>query len=39
MFDLEQAVAEWREQLRAAGIQSPAPLEELECESGNQLNP
>jgi hypothetical protein len=30
MFDLDQAVAEWRQQMLAAGIQSPVPLEELE---------
>ena len=30
MFDLEQAIAEWRRQMLAAGINSPVPLEELE---------
>jgi len=30
MFDLEQAIAEWRRQMLAAGIKSPVPLEELE---------
>jgi len=30
MFDLEQAIADWRQQMLAAGIKSPAPLEELE---------
>lgn len=30
MFDLEQAIAEWRRQMRAAGIKTPVPLEELE---------
>jgi len=30
MLDLEQAIAAWREQMLAAGIQSPVPLEELE---------
>ena len=30
MFDLEQSIADWRRQMLAAGIQSPAPLEELE---------
>ena len=29
MFDLEQAIAGWRRQMLAAGIQSPVPLEEL----------
>jgi len=30
MFDLDQAIAEWRRQMLAAGIKTPAPLEELE---------
>ena len=30
MFDLEQAIADWRRQMLAAGIQSPVPLVELE---------
>jgi hypothetical protein len=30
MFDLESSIAQWREQMLAAGIQSPVPLEELE---------
>ena len=30
MFDLEQAIADWRTQMLAAGIQTPVPLEELE---------
>ena len=30
MFDLEQSITQWREQMLAAGIQSPVPLEELE---------
>ncbi|MGA3267115.1 MAG: hypothetical protein ABSE16_09855 [Verrucomicrobiota bacterium] len=30
MFDLETSIAEWREQMLAAGIKSPVPLEELE---------
>jgi hypothetical protein len=30
MFNLEQAIAEWRKQMLAAGIQAPMPLEELE---------
>jgi predicted membrane channel-forming protein YqfA (hemolysin III family) len=30
MFDLNQAIAEWRKQMLAAGIQTPVPLEELE---------
>ena len=30
MFDLDQAIANWREQMLAAGIKTPVPLEELE---------
>jgi leader peptidase (prepilin peptidase)/N-methyltransferase len=30
MFDLEQAIVEWRRQMLAAGIKTPVPLEELE---------
>jgi len=30
MFDLEQSVAKWREQMRAAGITNPGVLDELE---------
>jgi hypothetical protein len=30
MFDLEQSIAEWRQQMIAAGIKTPVPLEELE---------
>lgn len=30
MFDLEQAIAQWRKQMLAAGIETPALLEELE---------
>lgn len=30
MFDLEQVIVNWRNQMLAAGIQSPVPLEELE---------
>jgi hypothetical protein len=30
MFDLEQAVADWRKQMLAASIKTPVPLEELE---------
>jgi hypothetical protein len=31
MFDLEPAIADWRQQMLAAGIGSPVPLEELEA--------
>jgi hypothetical protein len=30
MFELEQAIADWRQRMLAAGIQAPVPLEELE---------
>ena len=30
MFNLEQSITDWRRQMLAAGIQTPAPLEELE---------
>jgi hypothetical protein len=30
MFQLEQAISEWRRQMLAAGIKTPVPLEELE---------
>jgi uncharacterized membrane protein len=30
MFDLEQAIADWRRHMLAAGIKTPVPLEELE---------
>jgi hypothetical protein len=30
MFNLEQAISEWRKQMQAAGIKSPEPLAELE---------
>lgn len=30
MFDLERAIAEWRQHMLAAGIKTPVPLEELE---------
>ena len=30
MFNLEQSLADWRQQMLAAGIKTPVPLEELE---------
>jgi hypothetical protein len=30
MFDLEQSIAGWRQQMLTAGIKTPVPLEELE---------
>jgi hypothetical protein len=37
MFDLEQAIAEWRGQMLAAGIRAPVPLEELEIHLRDEL--
>jgi len=41
MFDLEKSIADWREQMLAAGIKTPVPLEELEIhlreEIGQQM--
>jgi hypothetical protein len=31
MFDLEQAIADWRRQMQSAGIKTPVPLDELEA--------
>jgi len=31
VFNLEQAIARWRQLMLGAGIQAPVPLEELEC--------
>ena len=31
MFDLEQSIAEWRQQMIAAGINSTEALDEMEC--------
>jgi H+/Cl- antiporter ClcA len=30
MFNLDQSISEWRQQMLAAGIKTPVPLEELE---------
>jgi hypothetical protein len=30
MFDLEKSIADWRQQMLTAGIQTPVPLDELE---------
>jgi len=30
MFDIEQSIADWRQQMLAAGLKTPVPLEELE---------
>src|SRR5260221_14161400 len=37
MFNLEQSIAEWRQQMLAAGIQTPVPLEELESHLRDEI--
>jgi len=37
MFNLEQTIADWRRQMRAAGIKSPVPLEELEIHLHDEI--
>src|ERR1017187_6813252 len=37
MFDLEKAIADWRRQMLAAGIQTPVPLEELESHLRDEI--
>ena len=37
MFDLEQAIADWRRQMLAAGIKTPVPLEELESHLRDEI--
>jgi len=37
MFDLEQAIADWRKQMLAAGIKAPVPLEELEIHLRDEI--
>jgi len=38
MFDLNEAIAEWRRQMRAAGIRTPMPLDELESHLRDDLD-
>jgi hypothetical protein len=38
MFNLEQSVAEWRQQMLATGIKSPVPLEELEIHLREEIH-
>jgi hypothetical protein len=42
MFNLEQSITDWRQQMLAAGIKTPVPMEELEShlreEIGRQMN-
>ena len=37
MFNLEQAITDWRRQLLAAGLQTPVPLEELESHLRDEI--
>jgi hypothetical protein len=37
MFDIEQAITDWRRQMLAAGIKTPVPLEELESHLRNEI--
>jgi hypothetical protein len=37
MFDLKQSIAAWRQQMLAAGIQTPVPLEELESHLRDEI--
>ncbi len=37
MFNLEQAIPEWRRQMLAAGIKTPVPLEELESHLRDEI--
>jgi len=38
MFNLEEHILEWRRQMLAAGIKTPAPLEELENHLREEIN-
>jgi hypothetical protein len=38
MFNLEQSIEEWRQQMLAAGIKSPVPLEELESHLREEID-
>jgi hypothetical protein len=38
MFNLEQAILDWRRQMLAAGIKSPVPLDELECHLRDEID-
>jgi len=39
MFNLDQKISEWRRQMLAAGIKTPAPLEELEIHLREEIEP
>jgi hypothetical protein len=38
MFDLEQYIAQWRQEMLTAGIQAPVPLEELESHLRDEID-
>jgi hypothetical protein len=38
MFDLEKSIADWRKQMRAAGIKASMPLEELEIHLREEIS-
>jgi hypothetical protein len=38
MFNFDQCIAEWRQQMIAAGIESPVPLDELESHLRDDVN-
>jgi len=38
MFDLEKAIVQWRQQMLAAGIKMPVPLEELESHLRDEID-
>lgn len=38
MFDLEKAIADWRKQMLAAGINAPVPLDELESHLREEID-
>jgi len=37
LFDLEQAISQWRQQMMTAGIKAPVPLEELESHLRDEI--
>ena len=37
MFDLERAIADWRQQMLSAGVKTPVPLEELESHLRDEI--
>ena len=37
MFNLEQAITEWRQRMLAAGLRSPVPLDELESHLRDEI--